>query len=169
MLTASAAFLFIHVAISAIAIVSGLVALWGMIGNDRMNAWTVIFLIFTAATSLTGFAFPIHGPTPALTLGAISLAALAIAASARYAFGLNGGWRVAYVVSAAAALYFNVFVLVVQIFLKLPAAHALAPHGSEPPFAIAQGLTLLFFLVTGFLATRRFRPVQSAGASASSA
>jgi hypothetical protein len=50
-------------------------------------------------------------------------------------------------------------VLVVQSFLKIPALHALAPNGSEPPFAIAQGAVLLFYVAIGYLAVRRFRPV----------
>ncbi len=83
---------------------------------------------------------------------------LAGALAALYVYHLKGAWRPVYVVCAVAALYFNCFVLVVQSFLKIPPLHALAPNGSEPPFALAQGLVLVFFLVTGFLAVKHFRP-----------
>jgi hypothetical protein len=49
-------------------------------------------------------------------------------------------------------------VLIVQSFLKIPSLHALAPTGSEPPFAIAQGAVLVLFIVSGILAVMRFRP-----------
>jgi hypothetical protein len=63
-----------------------------------------------------------------------------------------------YVIGAVISLYLNVFVLVVQSFLKVPALHAFAPNGNEPPFAIAQGCVLLVFIVLGVLAAKRFRP-----------
>ena len=78
--------------------------------------------------------------------------------SASSLFRLAGPWRWIYIVGAVLALYLNVFVLVVQAFGKLPPLHRLAPTGSEPPFAIAQGLTLVLFIVLGTLAFRRFRP-----------
>ena len=56
------------------------------------------------------------------------------------------------------ALYFNVLVLIVQAFLKVPALHALAPGGSEPPFLIAQGAALVLFVVLGIAAGFRFHP-----------
>jgi threonine/homoserine/homoserine lactone efflux protein len=37
------------------------------------------------------------------------------------------------VLTSATALYLNVFVLIVQLFLKVPELLALAPKGSEPP------------------------------------
>jgi hypothetical protein len=116
------------------------------------------FLLLTAATSITGFGFPIYGPTPALMLGVISIVVLIPTFAARYAFGMRGAWRRIYVLGAVTALYFNCFVLVVQSFLKIPALNALAPTGSERPFEIVQGLVLLLFFVTGYLAVKRFRP-----------
>jgi MFS family permease len=76
-----------------------------------------------------------------------------------YAFHLAGSWRWIYVVGAVVALYFNVFVLIAQLFLKVPALYALAPTGTEPPFAIAQGIVLVLFILAGIKAVRRFRPV----------
>jgi hypothetical protein len=48
-------------------------------------------------------------------------------------------------------------VLIAQSFMKVPALHALAPKGNEPPFAIAQGILLVLFIVAGTLAVRKFR------------
>jgi hypothetical protein len=151
-------FLFVHVLISLIGIVTGLIVLFAMLNNDRMNGMTLAFLLFTAATSITGFGLPLHGLTPAVILGIISLVVLTSTFVARYALGMRGAWCWIYVLGAVVALYFNCFVLVVQSFLKIPALNALAPTGSEPPFAVVQGLVLLFFLVTGYLAVKRFRP-----------
>ncbi len=139
----------IHTLISLVGIASGLVVLYGLLTSQRMPAWTAVFLAFTVATSVTGYFFPIHGFTPAIGVGIISLVILAVALAGRYAFHLAGPWRWIYAATATAALYLNTFVLVVQLFLKVPALHALAPKGSEPPFAITQGLVLLFFVVSG--------------------
>jgi hypothetical protein len=147
----------IHVLLSLIGIVSGLVALFGLITANAMSSWTVLFLVTTLATSVTGFFFPFHGFTPALGVGILSVVILIAAIAARYRFHLRGAWRRVYVVGAVTALYFNSFVLVVQGFLKIPGLHVLAPTGSEPPFAFAQAFVLLFYLVTGALAIRGFR------------
>ncbi len=148
----------VHVVISLIGILSGLVVLLGMVSNNRMELMTAIFLLFTVATSVTGFFFPIHGLTPALIVGMISIALLALALAGRYAFALRGAWRWIYIVTAVTAQYFNSFVLVVQSFLKIPAMHALAPSGSEAPFVAAQSIVPLFYVVVGYLAVRRFLP-----------
>jgi hypothetical protein len=152
------AFTILHVVISLIAILAGLIVLHGWLTERRLDGWTLIFLLFTLATSVTGFLFPFHGFTPAIGTGILSLFVLIAAFAALYAFHLNGSWRWIYLVSAAIALYLNVFVLVVQAFLKVPALHALAPNGNEPPFAIVQGVVLLLFVAGGFLAVRRYRP-----------
>jgi hypothetical protein len=151
-------FTFVHVVITLVAIVSGLAALFGMLGNRRMDGLTAIFLLFTVLTSVTGFLFPFHGMTPAIIVGIISCVLLALALAGRYLFRLAGAWRWIYVVTAVMALYLNCFVLVVQSFLKIPALHALAPKGNEPPFGIVQGIVLILFVVFGVLAVRRFHP-----------
>ncbi len=147
-----------HVLISLIGIVSGCAILFGMRNARPMNGWTGVYLATTLATSVTGFFFPFHGFTPALAVGILSMAILAAAIAARYRYHLAGSWRWIYVVSATSALYLNVFVLVVQSFLKIPALHRLAPNGSEPPFAVAQGLVLLFFVLFGYRAVKGFHP-----------
>ena len=147
-----------HVLISLIGIGSGFPVLLGMRNAQPMNGWTGVFLATTVATSVTGFFFPFHGFTPALAVGILSMALLAAAIAARYRFHFAGSWRWTYAVSATSALYLNVFVLVVQSFLKVPALHRLAPNGSEPPFAAAQGLVLFFLVVFGYRAVKGFHP-----------
>ncbi len=160
MFFASSTFTNIHVAITLIAIVSGLAVLYGLLGNRRMDGTTAVFLLFTVLTSLTGFLFPFHGVTPAIIVGLISCVLLALALAGKYLFRLAGAWRWVYVVTAVMALYLNCFVLVVQSFQKIGPLHVLAPKGSEPPFAVAQGAVLIAFIVAGNLSVRRFRPRQ---------
>ena len=152
------AFTILHVIISLIAIVSGLIVLFGMIGAKRRTGWTALFLLATLLTSVTGFMFPVAGFTPALGIGIASLVVLAIALLARYGKRLAGNWRWIYVATAVAALWFNVVALIAQAFLKVPFLHPLAPNGNEPPFLIAQGSALLLFVVLGAIAAVRFRP-----------
>ncbi|MGB7280220.1 MAG: hypothetical protein WBL48_08895 [Pseudolabrys sp.] len=151
-------FTILHVAISLIGIVSGLIVLFGMLGARRLPGWTALFLATTVLTSVTGFMFPINGLTPAIVVGVISIVILAIALMALYVKHLSGAWRWIYVTTALAALYFNVFVLIVQSFQKVPALQKLAPTQSEPPFSVTQGVVLVAFLVLGTMAARRFRP-----------
>jgi hypothetical protein len=147
----------VHVALSLAGIFSGFVVLYGLITAHRLDRWTAFFLATTVATSVTGFLFPITGITPAIVLGVISLIVLAIALVGRYCFQLAGAWRPAYVVGAVMAQYLNVFVLIAQLFLKVPALNALAPNGSEPPFLITQSIVLAIFVVFGVASVIRFR------------
>ncbi len=147
-----------HVLISFAAIGAGLWVLFGMFASRRMNNATFLFLATTLVTTVTGFLLPLKGFTPAVGTGIVSLLVMAVAFWARYGAGMQGRWRGAYVVSAVISLYLNVFVLVAQLFLKVPALKALAPNGSEPPFLIAQGLTLALFVWAGAAALKRFRP-----------
>ena len=161
------AFTDLHVFISLIAIASGLIVLLGMLGSHRMAGWTALFLLTTILTSVTGFLFPIHGFTPALAVGTISIVILAIALLALYGKHLAGAWRWIYVVTALTALWFNIFVLIVQSFEKLsllnPHAPQVGPPFSEPQnthFIIAQSVALVVLLVLGLIAAFKFRPVQ---------
>jgi hypothetical protein len=149
---------FVHVVISLVGIGSGLVVLVGLLTGKRLDGWTALFLLTTAATSLTGFGFPFDHLLPSHIVGIISLVTLAVAAAARYVFHLAGPWRWIYVAGAVVSRYFNVFVLIVQLFLKVPAIHALAPTQAEPPFAIVQGAVLVLFIVLGIVAAVRSRP-----------
>ena len=149
-------FTLVHVLISLVGIASGIIVMYGFLTNQRLDRWTALFLLTTALTSLTGFLFPFKGVTPGIKLGIISCVVLAVAIVTRYAMHL--AWRKTYVIAACMALYFNVFVLVVQSFEKVAALKALAPTQKEPPFAVAQIAVLLLFVVLTIFAVKRFRP-----------
>lgn len=149
---------FVHVVISLVGIAAGLVAMAGALNARRLDGWTAVFLATTILTSATGYLFPFTRLLPSHIVGAISLVVLAVAVFARYQRRLEGGWRSTYVITAMIAFYLNVFVLVVQLFGKVPSLRALAPTQTEPPFAGAQAVTLLLFIAFGFMAVRRFRP-----------
>ena len=151
-------FTLFHVAISLIAIAAGFVVLAGLLRGQRLDAWTAIFLVTTIATSVTGYGIPADRLLPSHVVGAISLVVLAIAVYALYLRHLEGGWRRAYVVTAITALYLNVFVLVVQLFIRVPFLQPLAPTQSEPPFQLAQAVVLIAFLAFGRASVRRFQP-----------
>ena len=155
-----ATFTLVHVIISLIGIVAGLVVMFGMLASDRKPGLTAIFLLFTILTSATGFLFPFTQLLPSHMIGILSLVLLAIAGIALYVMKLSGAWRWIYVVTALLSLYFNVFVLVIQSFLKIPALTAVAPGNppSGPVFAVVQGIVLLFFVLVIIGAVRRFRP-----------
>jgi len=152
-----AAFTALHVIISLVGIASGLMVLFGWLTGRRFDGFTALFLVTTLLTSLTGFAFPVEHLLPSHIVGIISLVVLAIAIAARYVLHLSGVWRPIYVVSGAVALYLNVFVLVIQSFLKVAVLKELAPTQKEPPFLIAQTIVLLLFVTLTFLAAKRFR------------
>jgi hypothetical protein len=149
----------IHVIISLIAIATGFITVFSMLTGNRMARWTAIFLITTILTNVTAFGFPFDHFLPSHGVGAVSLVVLAVALFAVYVKHLAGAWRWIYVVSAIIALWFNVFVLIVQSFMKISTLKALAPTQSEPPFQIAQGAALVLFVVLAILAVRKFRPV----------
>jgi hypothetical protein len=159
-------FTLFHVALSLVGIAAGFFVLAGLLKSERRDGWTAIFLTTTAATSITGFMFPFHGVTPGIVIGIISVILLAVAIPARYRFHLAGAWRRTYVITGLLALYFNVFVLIVQLFRRVPLLKELAPTQSEPPFAVVQLAVLLIFLALGTLATIRFRsePLRAASA-----
>ncbi len=150
-------FTLVHVVLSLIGIAAGIVVFFGFIADSDLPGLTAIFLLTTVLTSATGFGFPFTKLLPSHIVGIISLVVLAVALYALYGARLAGAWRWIYVVTASTALYLNVFVLIVQLFLKVPALHAIGPTQAETPFVAAQGLTLIAFVVLGFIAVRRFR------------
>jgi hypothetical protein len=154
------AFTMVHVIISLIGIISGFIVLFGLFGSHRLPGMTALFLLTTILTSVTGFLFPFDKLLPSDMVGIVSLIVLAIACFALYVMKLSGAWRWIYTLTAMIALYLNVFVLVIQSFLKIGPLHALAPSvpPSEPPFAVVQGIVLVFFVVAIIGAVRRFRP-----------
>ena len=153
--------LYSHVLISLIGILSGLVVMGGLLSGKRLNVWTAVFLLSTVLTSVTGLLFPFHGFTPGIGLAIISLLILDVAIYARYRRKLADAWRWIYVVTAMLALYLNVFVLIAQLFQKVPSLNALAPTQSEPPFAITQLLVFLLFAVLTVLGVIKFSPTSN--------
>ncbi len=147
----------VHVLISMAGIGSGFVVMYGLLTGKRLDRWNALFLVTTVATSVTGLGFPFTHLSPAHKVGILSLVALAIAILARYALHLAGAWRRTYVVCASLALYFNVFVLVVQLFEKVPALRTLAPTQTEPPFLVSQLVVLVFFVLLTIVALKRSR------------
>lgn len=152
-----------HTAITLIAIALGLLALGQMLTGAYCRAVTGLFLLFTILTSVTGYFFHQTGaqPTPGQVIGAISLLLLAVAVYALYGRKLARAWRPAYVVSSVIALWFNVVILVIQTFVKIPALHAAAPGNppSGPLFTAVQGAVLVAFLVAGWISAKNFRPI----------
>jgi hypothetical protein len=154
-------FTLIHVLISLVGITSGFGILSGMLAGTLYARWNTVFLTTTTATTVTGFFFPFHGFTPAFATGIVSMLVLLAAIYALYGKQLSGPWRKVYAINAIVALYLNVFVLIVQLFQKMPVLRELAPTQSEPAFAITQGALLIAFVALGFATTSRFREVSS--------
>lgn len=151
-----------HVLISLVGIGTGLVLLLALMGGRNPGNWAALFLIFTLLTSVTGFFFHNEHITPAQIVGGISLIALALAFYGLYGRGLAGIWRGTYVVSVTVGLYLNVFVLVIQSFLKIPPLHAIAPGTppSGPVFLVTQTVVLIAFIIAGWIAWRSFKPLK---------
>jgi hypothetical protein len=153
-------FTLVHVVLSLIGIVSGFVVMFGLLTAKRFDGWTAIFLASTVLTSVTGFMFPFHKFLPSHGVGIVSLIVLVLAIAARYPFHLAGGWRRTYAITAVIALYLNVFVLIVQLFEKVPALRALAPTQSESPFKLTQVVILALFVALAVFAAIRFHNEQ---------
>jgi len=152
------AFTLLHVVISLVAIVAGIVVVAAMLGSKMVSGWTAIFLATTVLTSVTGYFFPADRVLPSHIVGAISLLVLVLAIAALYGYRLVRSWRWIYVVGAVMALYLNVFVLVAQGFQKIAFLNALAPTQSDPGFIISQSVVLIVFVVVGITVVRSFHP-----------
>lgn len=152
-----AAFTTLHVFISLIGIAAGIIALIAFARGAWLSRVTHVFLWTTLLTNITGFMFPFKGVTPAIIVGCVSTVVLLFTFLALYKSKLQGGARTVYAITATIALWFNCFVLVVQSFLKIPALHALAPNGNEPPFAAAQGIVLIACIALGYFSVKKAR------------
>jgi hypothetical protein len=158
MIVSITTFTLIHTLISLVAIVAGLVVVGGLMAGARLDGWTGLFLVTTALTSLTGFGFPFTRLLPSHDVGILSLVLLVPVILARYRKHLEGAWRGVYVVGSVLVLYLNVFVLVNQLFRRIPALIVLAPTQKEPPFVVTQLLVMALFVPLGVAAFKRFRP-----------
>jgi hypothetical protein len=153
----SSTFTLVHVLLSLIGIGAGLIVMVGLLTGKLLGRWNTLFLVTTVATSVTGFGFPFDHLLPSHKVGIISLVILAVAIVARYGLHLAGAWRRIYAVCAAVALYLNVFVGVVQAFLKVPALAAMAPKQTEPPFVVTQLVVLALFIALIIVAAKKTR------------
>lgn len=153
-------FTLFHVLVSLAGIISGLVVAGGLAGGRRLGGWAGLFMVTTLATSVTGFGFPSDTLLPSHIVGAISLVVLA-AVIVAHVKDLAGPWRRVYASGVVTATYFNCFVLVVQLFRRVPDLGVLAPTQSEPPFAIAQLLVLASFIWLGVAANAGIRSAVS--------
>jgi hypothetical protein len=156
---------FVHVLLSLIGIFAGLVVMVGLFTSNPLKGWTAVFIWTTVATSVTGFLFPFHRFLPSHAIGIISLLVLAVVIYALYGRHLAGAWRRIYAITAMIALYLNVFVLIAQLFAKVPALKALAPTQTEGPFKEAQLAALVVFVVLTILAAIKFHGEQVQPAS----
>ena len=156
----------VHTAISLVGIGSGLGVLALMLEGRDNPSWTGLFLVTTVLTSVTGYFFSFTRLLPSHVVGAVSLVVLAVVLYARYARAEQGRWARVFVLGSVLALWLNVFVLIAQLFAKVPALQALAPTQTEPPFGVTQLLVLAAFVVLGLRASRRTRvpasPVRAA-------
>jgi hypothetical protein len=149
------AFTQLHVVISLIGIIAGVIFFAALIGGRWLSLVNALFLVFTILTSATGFLFPPKPIGPPFIFGVVSLVVLAIALYALYARKLSGGWRRVYLVTALFAQWLNMVVLVVQSYQKVPALHALAPIGNEPAVLATQGVVAVVILYFAWTTLRR--------------
>jgi len=153
-----ATFTTVHTALSLVALASGIIVVIGLINSKPLPMWNALFLAAAFATSATGFGFRVTALLPSHAVAALAIVVLALTMLAYYGFHLSGAWRSVYVVGIVVSLYFDVFVGIVQAFKHVPPFTALAPTGSEPPFAAAQGAALVIFVVLAVWAAIRFHP-----------
>lgn len=150
-------FTLIHVVLSLVGIIAGLIVAGGLVAGKRLDGWTGVFLVSTVLTNVSGFGFPFVSLLPSHIIGVLSLVVLAVVIVARYLKHLAVVWRGVYVVGAVLALYLNVFVLLAQLFLRLPALIVAAPTQKEPPFLVTQLIVLALFIWLGREARRGYR------------
>jgi uncharacterized membrane protein len=155
----TAQFTELHVLVSLMGIAAGLLALFGMLGGKLYRLLTMLFLVTTVLTSVSGFLFPIDRMTPGIILGILSMIVLLPAIWALYIGKLEGAWRGTYVITSTLALWFNFFVLIAQSFAKIPPLRAIAPSQASPAFGITQAVVLIVFL---WLTVRAFKRFHSA-------
>ena len=145
----------IHVVLSLLGILAGFLLLGTLIGRKKHTFWTPVFFVTNILTDVTGFLFPFKGITPGIILGVLSLVTLLIAGVAV----ANKKLRGLYVSAVATALFFNVFVLIVQSFEKIGFLKSIAPTQASPVFGITQLAALVLIILLAVTAWRRFRSV----------
>ena len=159
-------FTVIHVVLSLVAIFAGLVVAGGLVAGKSLRRGTAVFLATTVLTNVTGFGFPFVTLLSSHIIAIVSLIALPFVIAARYWKHLAGPWRRVYVVGSVATLYLNVFVLVVQLFRRLPGLIVAAPTQKEPSFMLTQLIVLALFVWLGRAALKGFSAQSAAMAEA---
>jgi hypothetical protein len=155
MTTVSNTFVLIHVVLSVVGIISGLIMAGGLMSGHYYSRWINTFMFTTILTNVTGFGFPFTTILPAHIIGAISLVVLGVASIALYLKGLAGGWRKLFVATSILALYLNVFVLIAQLLAKIPPLAILAPTPAAPAFAAMQTIAFVIFVILGWVSFNR--------------
>jgi hypothetical protein len=155
-----------HTAISLIAIVLGLLAIREAATGRAASSATRAFLATALITSVTGFMFPLHGFTPALGVGCVALVVLIWTLVARRNMDHSSSWAAQYPIGLVLSEYFLVFVLIAQIFAKLPALNTIEPNTRQAWFGGAELVVLLIFVATAVLTTKAFKTRHAAAAMA---
>lgn len=158
MLSILSLYTIVHVVMSLVGIGSGIFVMVGFLTSQRLDRSTSFFLATTTLTSVTGFGFPAEHITPAHIVGILSLSVLGLAVYARSVRHLQGNWRGLFIISSSIAFYLNAFVLVVQLYLKVPVLKAIAPSQTEPAFVISQSILIVGFIILALLSLKRFHP-----------
>src|SRR2546426_518130 len=156
-----ATFTLVHTVLSLVGIVAGLVAAGAIATGTRLNRWAAVFLVTTVLANASGFGFPFVKLLPSHVVGTVSLVVLTAVIIADYVKHLADPWRTTYAVGVVLATYLNVFVLVAQLFKRIPVLFLLAPTQSEPPFALTQLLVMALFVWLGVVAVKGFRAGRS--------
>jgi hypothetical protein len=146
-----------HTIVSCLAILAGIPAIRDLITGRVHSPVTTTFLVTALVTSVTGFMFPFHGFTPAIGVGIIATLVLIWAFAARRSIARSAGWATQYAVAIVISEYFLVFVLVAQLFAKVPALNALAPHLKQELFGATQLVVLVAFVLIAVRGARSFR------------
>ena len=140
-----------HTWLSLIAIAAGLLLLPAMAAGRPAGGLAELFLATAVLTSATGFLFPFNGFLPSHAVGVLALAVLAAVLAGRFGFGLAGRWVRVYAAGFVVSLYFLLFVLVAQIFMKVPGLGG----DASPGFLVAQLALLVAAGWLGVVAWRR--------------
>jgi len=154
-------FTLLHTVLSLVGIVAGLVVVGGLVTGTRLDRWAAVFVVTTVLANASGFGFPFVKLIASHVVGIVSLVVLAGVIVADYVKHLAGVWRTTYAVGVVLATYLNVFVLVAQLFKRIPVLFLLAPTQSEPPFALTQVLVMALFVWLGVGAVKGFRAGRS--------
>lgn len=146
----------VHEVTGLAGIISGVIAIAGILFRKPMAFWNAIFLLTTAAACLTGFVFlPIDGVTSAQIVGFFLIFLLAVATYARYVRHLDEGWNQIHALTTVGAVFLNVLITFAQTFLHVRTLRVLAPNQHSPVYLTVKLSLLLAFIVIALVAAKR--------------